>query len=1374
MSLTRKEFSIIQLLFLGLVSLSLTSFASEKSTPWTAPHFTIDAKDLYQEASEPARAEGVNAAVLDDEESYSFDGAGRSIFTEYTVYKVLTLQGAEGWSSISVTWEPWHQERPLVRIRVITPDFAVHDLDLNTLADAPAQDGRSNIYSDRRVLRGPLPAVTPGAVVEQEIVVRESTPYFSAGTLGRYYFGRVSVPVHHSRFTIESPNSIPLHYVAQLLPDLQEQQTESDGRVRIVFERGPMDALETADSYLPSDVPAYPSVAFSTGRSWQVVASDYAALVESKIKSGDIKAIVEKLIRGKQSQFNKIQAISDYLDKGIRYTGVEFGDSQIVPHSPNETVVRKYGDCKDKATLLVAMLRSAGIPAYLALLNAGERMDVPADLPGMGFFDHAIVYVPGNPDLWIDATDEFARPGQLPNADQGRLALVIRPETTSLVRTPEASSQDNLLAEFREVHLAQYGPARIIERSQPHGSSESSYRRSYEDKQDKTTQDNLASYMKGQYLAEKLDKVDRSDPDNLSNQFELILESNRAKRGFTDLDIAVTAIRLDGLFYRLPPELRENQKENSDTDAPKSKPKRTTAYELPEAYATEWHYTITPPIGFQPKALPKDAELRLGPGLLSEEFLSDPDNTVHANLRFDTLKRRLTLDEASELREKITRLLDTPIVIYFEPHGELLASEGKIRDAIQSYRDLIAVHPKEAVPHLRLANALLAAGLAEAARSEAQVATKLDPNSALAQKKLAEILEYDLVGRKFRPGSDYAGAEAAFRIAEKLDPEDKNTIASLAILLEYDHWGLRYGSGAKLKDAVAEYRKLSGEQQTDLGIQNNLAFALFYATEFAEAEKAAQASSAQPIALIVACEAALNGKQAGMAEARKRAAGDEQFKQVARTAGEMLENLRKYSLAADFIEAGAAGADASDLQGYASLMRKAQLHEQMQPPDDPAGTAIRFLLLEQNPDLTVDQLRSIGSRNGATALASAHIRDYFAKAERGAISQKSRNGSFWEIGDDFSIARAQPSVQGNDAIGYKVTLWPSADYKQSIYVVKEDGHYKVLAISPFPAGIGLEVIDRVGANEQSTAQTLLDWLREDQHLAGGDDPIAGLPFPRFWTKGKDADAAHIRLAAAAVLVTDETTAARGVSILEAQKDQVTADADKDNITFALAVGYERLRQYEKELICTARLHDRFPDSESAFRWHAFSLRAAGRSRESDRLAQDRLKRMPDDLEAKRQMAYNASARLDFAAARDLEQQIISEGKGSAVDFNQVAWYSLLVGQTSDSDIEAALKAGQLSNNSWHYLHTLGCIYADRGKLKEAREVLLQAMDAANFDEPDPNFWYGFGLLAEQAGERDSALTDYARVTGEENPLNLPTSSYRLAQIRLKTLQKVAK
>jgi hypothetical protein len=74
-----------------------------------------------------------------------------------------------------------------------------------------------------------------------------------------------------------------------------------------------------------------------------------------------------------------------------------------------------------------------------------------------------------------------------------------------------------------------------------------------------------------------------------------------------------------------------------------------------------------------------------------------------------------------------------------------------------------------------------------------------------------------------------------------------------------------------------------------------------------------------------------------------------------------------------------------------------------------------------------------------------------------------------------------------------------------------------------------------------------------------------------------------------------------------------------------------------------------------------------------------------------------------------------------------------------------------------------------GKAKEAREVLTEAMDKLDLDEPDDNYWYAFGRIAEQYGERDIALADYAKVTKPKKPIELPGSSYRLAQIRIAAL-----
>jgi len=104
----------------------------------------------------------------------------------------------------------------------------------------------------------------------------------------------------------------------------------------------------------------------------------------------------------------------------------------------------------------------------------------------------------------------------LKNLVESRLALPVRSQSAVFWRDP-VRFLATMMGKDLNSHSPSLSPLSVrFERTQPHGSSESSYRRSYADKQNKTTQDNLTSYVKSQYLAEKLDKLDRSDPDDLS------------------------------------------------------------------------------------------------------------------------------------------------------------------------------------------------------------------------------------------------------------------------------------------------------------------------------------------------------------------------------------------------------------------------------------------------------------------------------------------------------------------------------------------------------------------------------------------------------------------------------------------------------------------------------------------------------------------------------------------------------------------------------------------------------------------------------------------------------------------------------------------
>ena len=1344
--------------------------AAGSAERWNGAHFSVDAKALYARASQASHTEGADVSVLVDEATYDFDADGGSVRAYYSVFKVLSAKGAEDWAQATVGWEPWNGERPTIRARVIAADYSVHELDQKTITDAPAGDQSSNVFSDRRVVRVPLPAIAVGAVVEQEFVLKGRALFPGAGSMGATTFGRVSAPVEHTRLVVKAPPELPFRYHMWLLPDLKPQRTESNGKVTFVFESGPTAALGEPDSYLPSDVPALPFVEFSTGASWSQIAEEYAKIVDAHVSPSDVSGLVEKLTKDKRSPAEKLQAITGYLDSEIRYTGIEFGDSTIIPHSAAETLTRKYGDCKDKASLLAVMLRAAGVPAYVALLESGSGLDVTTELPSITQFDHAIVYVPGPPELWIDATDERSRVGEIPVDDQGRLALIVRPGSESLVRIPQAPSSANVRLERREITLGDYGPARVVETSQPKGSFESEYRHIFADRQSKNTHDNLASYMKTQYLAAKLDSWDRTDPADLSKPFELVVQSAKAERGFTDLDSAVVAIPLTSLFIDLPDELKTHAS-SDDRNGDKLTKKRMADYQLPKAYTVDWQYKIIPPTGFEPEPLPKDFTLALGPTQLSGHFAADATGAVSVEIRFDTTKRRFSVAEADEMCEKIATVSEgEATLVKFQPAAKSLMMQGKAREAFESYRGMVAHNPKQAIDHLRLANALLNAGFGGAAREEARLAVKLEPDSALAEKSLAYILESDEVGRKFRPGSDLSAAAAAFRTAAKLDPDDKATIGDLAILLEYNQNGERYGRGANQREAVETYRKLTDEERARVGLPANLAYALFYVEDFAEARKAAESLNPQPKDLIIACEAAMNGSQSAITAANSLGSDADDYRRLLRSAGNMLLTSRKYPLAADLIQAGAADSDAAGALGVATVLREAQLHENVAPANTPEAVALTNYMSFFD-STALDALDGLGSKNLAKLQATipGWVLDSNRDNRRRQIYRTILRRDLSDVTIDM-VMQAKVQKEGNDASGYHIKVQAAGWRTLTAFVVKEGGRYRLLDTSEYPNVVAIEVLDRIKSNDLEGARALLDWLRDDYHIGGGDDPLAGNPFPRLWTKGQTADAARMKAAAAAVLVQYRPTAAMGLPIIEEAITASSNEADKTSLRIAAVLGYKNTGDYSKELGVASDLAKQYPESGFAFGSADFALRASGRFDQAIDLAEQRLKRLPEDADSIRSEFWTYVERDDHRAAYQRLALLSDNGKATADDLNNMAWESLFFARAGGPDVDAAIRATQMKQNDYHSLHTLACLYAAAGKTSEARQVLLQAMDLAGLNVPDADYWYAFGRLAEAAGERELALADYARVTKPNEPLDVPNSSYTLAQIKLKELQ----
>src|SRR5262249_1893570 len=143
---------------------------------------------------------------------------------------------------------------------------------------------------------------------------------------------------------IETPREVQVRWVARLMPGLKPLRTENAGRVRMVFERTDVPAVEPYEPGRPSDSPRTPHIAFSTGRSWRDMATAYAKIVDPQLAGAALSTLAGGVTGDRVAIATELLA---RLHRNVRYTGIEFADASIVPRKPAESLARRYGDCKD-------------------------------------------------------------------------------------------------------------------------------------------------------------------------------------------------------------------------------------------------------------------------------------------------------------------------------------------------------------------------------------------------------------------------------------------------------------------------------------------------------------------------------------------------------------------------------------------------------------------------------------------------------------------------------------------------------------------------------------------------------------------------------------------------------------------------------------------------------------------------------------------------------------------------------------------------------------------------------------------------------------------------------------------------------------------
>jgi transglutaminase-like putative cysteine protease len=1142
--------------------------------------------------------------------------------------------------------------------------------------------------------------------------------------------------------------------------------------VRLEFGPVPLAASAGIEGYLPPDLPLLPHAVFGNGSAWADVARHYARIVDRQIGDVAYGDVARGIVGAEQSRTAIVQKLLDAVQKRVRYVGIEFGESGIIPHPPQETLKLRYGDCKDQSTLLVALLRSLGHPAQVVLLRAGRREDLLPDVPALNAFDHAIVHVPGNPPLWIDPTAALLRVGELPQADMGRLALIASPATTELVRTPEPQSAENRAIRTRELVLASEDHGRLRESADFHGFYEHQVRSYYAEKEPEDLRRDLAAHLKESYGADRLTAFDYGDAHDLTAAFRVSYEADGIDHGVTR-PVCSVALVPETILDEVPWPLRQytppRKPGPAAGDDPAGRWERTAPLQFLRPSVRELRYRVILPTGFAAPKLPDSFSKQFGPTTISASFQAESENLIVATFRLDSGSGRLSPDEARGLREFLGHLHSGSngawlVPLELEHTASQHIAQGQVREGLGEFQRLVERHSADLELRTWYVESLVTVGLGAAAREEARRATELDPQSALAWHALGYARMHDDFGRFMGPGNDPLTAEAALRKAVELDPQLHVARWNLAVTLEHGSGPRRYAPGPRLAEAAEHYRTLRAAEYPQPALPANLLLTLAYSENWPEILKVSAQLPASLVrnAVWVAAVAATANVAAAKAKAIELGESDDARRDVLLNASDLLNNTRRYAASAELTETALPLIPDSEVRKRvqaiaAGVKITRRIDEALLPADDPRRlvqqlhvAAFSGSAAESASPLFVEEA---GPGDAGSALEI--IRTRHAGIIRSALKT---NKSSERLGDLAAVLELKSD--GDAELGYRVQA-----ETMRWYVVQRNGELKL-----FPPGLeftelGREALRLLDLGNESGARRWLEWAAVEMPPPTGlfADPFSVSPFGYLWNVLKR-DQLKV---AAALLAAPGGKSDEAERILTEYQQTATSKVQLLQIDRALTRTFFRRDDWERVLEFAERVQATHKSAEEPRQWKVLALTRLKRVDELRELEEERLSKMNGHARTWAE-GQAAARRGDFELSQKLMRQLADDASAKAdpTIFNGLAWHALFTEQgPTVAALEDAVKANARTDYRNHaLLHTLATVHAELDQPVEARKFLMQAIEARD-GKPVNEDLYVLGRIAECYGLNQIAAAHYAQVQSAEGA----TSTYQLAQRRLKRL-----
>jgi len=361
---------------------------------------------------------------------YRFEnnGTGRKVATLRV--HVLSESGVQGFGQLRFGYNSANDRIEIGYVRVIKPDGNIVTAGADAVQDLNgAVQQFAPVYTDYREKHITVPGLRPGDVMECQVTTIIHTAFAPGQFWMQHDFDQSGI-VLDEKLEIDIPAERTVKLKTK--PGADAKITEEKGRRIYRWETSHLvhDDVNEKDKekekkkrkIKPDKVP---DVQMTTFGSWEEVGLWYAGLEkERRVPSKEVRAKADELTKGLTSDLEKTAALYDFVAKNFRYVSLSLGLARFQPQAAVDILHNQYGDCKDKNTLLAALLEAKGLHSSTVLINSARKLD--PDVPSPSQFNHVITELPlGKEEIWMDATTEVAPFRLLASQLRKKQALVI-------------------------------------------------------------------------------------------------------------------------------------------------------------------------------------------------------------------------------------------------------------------------------------------------------------------------------------------------------------------------------------------------------------------------------------------------------------------------------------------------------------------------------------------------------------------------------------------------------------------------------------------------------------------------------------------------------------------------------------------------------------------------------------------------------------------------------------------------------------------------------------------------------------------------------------------------------------------------------------